>query len=60
MDYDALKRVVACTSRREVWTIVNEYRETAFTDEILEYEAIAKQFVALQESLGWKQDLDTR
>ena len=58
MDHDAMQSVVACTSRREVWTIVNAYKETAFTDEISEYEDTAKRFVVLQERLGWSQDAD--
>ena len=42
MDHDAMKRVAACTCYRQVWSIVNDYRETTFKYEIWEYEHRAK------------------
>ena len=42
MDHDAMKRVAACTCYRQVWSILNDYRETAFKYEIWEYEHGAK------------------
>ena len=41
-DNEAMKHIVACTCYRQVWSILNDYRETAFNDEIWEYEQRAK------------------
>ena len=45
MDHEAMKCVAACTCYRQVWSILNDYKETAFKDEIWEYEQCAKRKV---------------
>ena len=46
MDHEAMKRVVECTCYREVQSVVNESRETAFKEEIWVYKQRAKKKAA--------------
>jgi hypothetical protein len=43
MDYEAMHRVVHCQNFREVNQFLNEYKETAFSDEIFCYRSRAEE-----------------
>ena len=32
MDYEAMRHILRCQGRREVYAFLNSYKETAFTD----------------------------
>ena len=42
MDYDVMKRVIQCEGKREVWTIVNAYKDPVFQARIEAYEVLAQ------------------
>ena len=55
MDHEDMKRIVEeCTSYREVQTILNQSRETAFKDEIWVYQQRAKKCVKMMKRVQRK------
>ena len=51
MDHEAMKRVVECTCYREVQSVLNESRETAFKEEIWVYKQRAKKAAKIERRL---------
>ena len=52
MDYEAMQHILRCEGRREVYTFLNGYKETAFTDLIQSKLELAQFFVAREKGLG--------
>ena len=51
MDYDAMQRILQCQGRREVYTFLKGYKETAFTELIQKF-LDAAQFLVAREKQG--------
>ena len=51
MDYGAMQHILRCEGRREVYTFLNGYKETAFTDLIQNFLDSA-QFLVDREEQG--------
>ena len=51
MDYEAMQHILRCEGRREVYTFLNGYKETAFTDLIQNFLDSA-QFLVDREEQG--------
>ena len=49
MDYKAMQHILKCEGRREVYTFLNGYKETAFTDLIQSKLRFAQFLVAREE-----------
>ena len=48
MDYEAMQHVLRCEGRREVYTFLNRYKETAFT-ELIQTKLNLAQFLVTRE-----------
>ena len=51
MDYEAMQHILQCEGRREVYTFLNGYKETAFTDLIQSKLELAQFLVAREKGL---------
>ena len=51
MDYEAMQHILRCEGRREVYTFLNSYKETAFTDLIQSKLDLAQFLVAREKGL---------
>ena len=49
MDYEAMQHILRCEGRRDVYTFLNGYKETAFTDLIQSKLRFAQFLVAREE-----------
>ena len=51
MDYEAMQHILRCEGRREVYTFLNGYKETAFT-ELIQTKLDLAQFLVAREEKG--------
>ena len=51
MDYKAMQHILKCEGRREVYTFLNGYKETAFT-ELIQTKLDLAQFLVVREEKG--------
>ena len=51
MDYEAMQHILRCDGRREVFTFLNRYKETAFT-ELIQSKLDFAQFLVAREEKG--------
>lgn len=49
MDYDAMQHILQCQGRREVYTFLDRYKETAFTD-LIQSKLLLAEFLVVLES----------